>query len=29
RYITSKEVVEYLDKNPSIANINISIQQRI
>ncbi|APQ97962.1 cytidylyltransferase domain-containing protein [Clostridium botulinum] len=28
-YVTSREVVEYLDKNPSIANINISIQQRI
>ncbi|APC79736.1 TPA: cytidylyltransferase domain-containing protein [Clostridium botulinum] len=28
-YVTSKEVVEYLDKNPFIANINISIQQRV
>ncbi|HIG0359202.1 TPA: cytidylyltransferase domain-containing protein [Clostridium sporogenes] len=29
QYVTAKEVVEYLDKNPSLANININVQQRI
>ncbi len=28
-YVMAKEIVEYLDKNPSIGNININIQQRI
>lgn len=28
-YVMANEIVEYLDKNPSIGNININIQQRI